>query len=172
MTQSAWIILAFAIYLIMMLVVGGLCFKSSKNASDYFLGGRRLGGWVAALSAQASDMSGWLLMGLPGAIYAAGTGEAWIGVGLALGTAANWIIVTRRLRRYSLVAGGAVTLPEFFQNRFHDKSRMLRVLSSVVLLVFFTVYIASAFSAGAKLFSTVFGIPYMNALIIGALVIV
>ena len=171
MSNEVWILIAFVIYLLVMLTIGMLYFKKTKNSEDYFLGGRKLGGWVAALSAQASDMSGWLLMGLPGAVYALGTGQIWIAVGLAVGTILNWTIVASRLRRYTVKAGNSLTVSSFFENRFRDKSKILRVVSSIFIMVFFLVYTASGFSAGAKLFSSVFGIDYTVALTIGAFVI-
>ena len=169
--NDVWTIIAFGCYLLVMMGIGLFYYKKTKNSEDYFLGGRSLGGWVAALSAQASDMSGWLLMGLPGAIYAFGTGQIWIAVGLAIGTILNWILVCSRLRRYTIRAGNALTLPEFFENRFHDSRKILRVASSLFIMIFFLVYTASGFSAGAKLFSAVFDIDYTIALSIGVFVI-
>lgn len=169
--STGWIIFAFALYLLMMIIVGIICARQSKDAEDYFLGGRKLNGWVAALSAQASDMSGWLLMGLPGSIYALGTGQGWIAIGLFLGTVFNWLCISRRLRRYTIRAGNALTLPTYFENRFHDKKRILLFLSSVTIVIFFLVYTASALAAGGKLFNSVFGIDYRIALTIGAGVI-
>lgn len=169
--DNIWIVVAFGFYLLVMLLIGFFYYKKTKSSEDYFLGGRSLNGWVAALSAQASDMSGWLLMGLPGAIYALGTGQIWIAVGLCIGTILNWILISSRLRRYTIRAGNSLTLPAFFENRFHDKSKILRVASSLFIMVFFLVYTASAFSAGAKLFSSVFGLDYIWALAIGAAVI-
>lgn len=169
--STGWIIFAFALYLLMMIIVGIVCARQSKDAEDYFLGGRKLNGWVAALSAQASDMSGWLLMGLPGSIYALGTGQGWIAIGLFLGTVFNWLCISRRLRRYTIRAGNALTLPTYFENRFHDKKRILLFLSSVTIVIFFLVYTASALAAGGKLFNSVFGIDYRIALTIGAGVI-
>lgn len=171
MSNNLWILLAFGAYLALMMAIGVYSMKRSKTSEDYFLGGRSLSGWVAAMSAQASDMSGWLLMGLPGAIYALGTGQVWIAVGLAIGTILNWTIVSSRLRRYTERCGNSLTLPEFFENRFEDKSRVLRVASSIFIMIFFLVYTASGFSAGASLFSSVFGIDYTIALLIGAAVI-
>lgn len=165
------IIIAFIAYLLFMIVIGVICMKRTKNTEDYFLGGRGLGSWVAALSAQASDMSGWLLMGLPGSVYALGTGQSWIAVGLFLGTVANWLLISKRLRRYTIVANNAMTLPEFFEHRYHDKKKILLTISSVVIVIFFLVYTASALASGGKLFNTVFGIDYHMALAIGALVI-
>ena len=165
--DKVWILAAFVVYLLVMIVIGALYIKSTKNSEDYFLGGRSLNGWVAALSAQASDMSGWLLMGLPGSIYALGTGQIWIAVGLFIGTVLNWIFISGRLRRYTMRANNSLTLPAYFENRFHDSSKILRVVSSVFIAIFFLVYTASAFSAGGKLFSSVFGISYELALMIG-----
>lgn len=169
--DKVWILAAFVVYLLVMIVIGALYIKSTKNSEDYFLGGRSLNGWVAALSAQASDMSGWLLMGLPGSIYALGTGQIWIAVGLFIGTVLNWIFISGRLRRYTMRANNSLTLPAYFENRFHDSSKILRVVSSVFIAIFFLVYTASAFSAGGKLFSSVFGISYELALMIGVVVI-
>ena len=166
-----WILIAFAAYMGMMLLIGASYMKTGKSTEDYFLGGRKLGGWVVALSAQASDMSGWLLMGLPGSVYALGTGQMWIAVGLFLGTVANWLIISGRLRRYTIVANNSLTLPAYFENRFHDKKRILLGISSVVIVIFFLVYTASAFASGGKLFSTVFGCSYHVSLTIGAVII-
>lgn len=165
------ILSAFVIYLIMMVVIGAVYMKKTSNAEDYFLGGRGLGGWVAALSAQASDMSGWLLMGLPGAVYALGTGQSWIAIGLFIGTVCNWVFISARLRRYTIVANNSLTLPAYFENRFRDEKRILLLISSVVIVVFFLVYTASALAAGGTLFHSVFGLDYHIALAIGALVI-
>lgn len=172
LSQNAWILLAFGIYFLVMLGIGAFYYKKTKSSSDYFLGGRSLGGWVAAMSAQASDMSGWLLMGLPGAIYAAGTGQIWIGVGLAIGTMLNWIFISKRLRRYTIVSGNSVTLPTYFQNRFKSSNKVLSVASAVFIMIFFLVYTASGFSAVTKLFVEVFHLDYVLALAIGAVVIV
>ena len=166
-----WILAAFVVYMGVMIAIGAKYMKSTKNSEDYFLGGRGLSGWVAALSAQASDMSGWLLMGLPGAVYAFGTGQAWIAIGLFIGTVCNWIFISGRLRRYTIRANNSLTLPEYFQNRFHDKKNVLLCISSIVIVVFFLVYTASAFAAGGKLFHAVTGVDYTVALTIGAVVI-
>ena len=141
-TSSIIILAAFVVYLLFMIVIGVFSMKKTNNTEDYFLGGRGLNGWVAALSAQASDMSGWLLMGLPGSIYALGTGQAWIAIGLFLGTVANWLFISKRLRRYTIVANNSLTLPEFLENRYHDKKRVLLFISSLVIVVFFLVYTA------------------------------
>mgnify|MGYP004505003291 FL=1 len=169
--MNIWIILSFVVYMVGMLLIGITSAKKNKNADDYFLGGRNLGGWVAALSAQASDMSGWLLMGLPGCIYAFGANQAWIAIGLFLGTVFNWLLVSGRLRRYTIKAGNAMTIPEYLSNRFHDNKNILKTISAIVIVVFFLVYTASAFAAGGKLFSSVMKIDYHVALTIGAIVI-
>lgn len=166
-----WVLIAFALYLVMMVIIGAWYMKQNSNTEDYFLGGRNLNGFVAALSAQASDMSGWLLMGLPGAVYALGTGQAWIAVGLFIGTVCNWVFISGRLRKYTIRANNSLTLPMYFENRFHDKKRILLCVSSVVIVIFFLVYTASALAAGGKLFNSVFGIDYRVALTIGAIVI-
>ncbi len=165
------ILIAFACYLCLMIAIGIISMKKTKSTEDYFLGGRGLNSWVAALSAQASDMSGWLLMGLPGSIYAAGTGKAWIAIGLFIGTVLNWLLISKRLRRYTIIANNSLTLPEFFQNRYHDKKKILLGISSAVIVVFFLVYTASALASGGKLFHTVFNVDYHIALLIGAAVI-
>ncbi|MDD2978625.1 MAG: sodium/proline symporter PutP [Hespellia sp.] len=165
------ILIAFVCYLMLMIVIGGIYMKKTSNTEDYFLGGRGLSGWVAAMSAQASDMSGWLLMGLPGAVYAMGTGQAWIAIGLFLGTVFNWVVISGRLRKYTIRANNSLTLPEFFGNRYHDKKNILLLVSSIVIAIFFLVYTASALASGGKLFNTVFGLDYHIALTIGAFVI-
>lgn len=170
-TNTIWFLVAFAAYLLMMLGIGAYYMKKNRDADDYFLGGRGLSGWVAALSAQASDMSGWLLMGLPGSVYALGTGQAWIAVGLFIGTVLNWICISSRLRRYTIRANNSVTFPEYLENRFHDKKKVLLLISSIVIVIFFLVYTASALAAGGKLFASVFGMDYRVALTIGAAVI-
>ena len=170
-TDSIIVLSAFIVYLLMMIIVGIVSMKKTNSTEDYFLGGRGLNSLVAALSAQASDMSGWLLMGLPGSIYALGTGQAWVAIGLFLGTVANWLLISKRLRRYTIVANNSLTLPEFLENRFHDKKRILLCISSIVIVIFFLVYTASALASGGKLFNTVFGVDYHVALAIGAGVI-
>ncbi|MDO4976181.1 MAG: sodium/proline symporter PutP [Eubacteriales bacterium] len=165
------ILIAFVCYLALMIGIGVWSMKQTSDASDYFLGGRGLSGPVAALSAQASDMSGWLLMGLPGSVYALGTGQAWIAVGLGLGTIINWLIIAKPLRAYTIVANNSMTLPEFFGNRYHDEKKILLGVSSAIIVIFFLVYTASALASGGKLFNTVFGVDYHVALLIGAVVI-
>ncbi|MBR3802813.1 MAG: sodium/proline symporter PutP [Clostridia bacterium] len=168
---------AFILYFVVVLGIGMFFFLKSKsgNDKDYFLGGRSMGPWVTALSAQASDMSGWLLMGFPGSILAMGMGQVWIGIGLALGTAANWIFVARRLRKFSQCANDSITIPQYLSNRFMAKSRALQIICAVIFLVFFTIYVASSFVAGQKVFIQV--IPQLAdtpeiALLIFAVIII
>ncbi len=154
-------LLAFVLYFVAMLCIGILFFaksvKSKGNGEkEYFLGGRSMGPWVTAMSAQASDMSAWLLMGLPGSILAFGLGQAWIGIGLAIGTALNWIIVAKRLRKFSKASGDAITLPQYLTNRFLAKSSALKIICAIVFLISFTIYVASAFSAGSQVFTQLF----------------
>ncbi|MDR2186095.1 MAG: sodium/proline symporter PutP [Treponema sp.] len=165
------VILVFGIYTAFMIAIGVFFFKKSDTLMDYFIGGRQLNAWVAAFSTHASDMSGWLMMGLVGSVYAFGIGQIWIALGLALGTILNWLLVAKRIRRYSLTAGYAITLPEFFENRFHDSSHILRFVSAVFITIFFTIYAASGFVACGSLFSQIFGIDYQIALLIAVLVI-
>lgn len=173
MVDKIGIGIVFALYLLSMLAVGSLFFRKTQNLSDYFLGGRKLNSWVTSLSAQASDMSGWLLLGLPGLAYLTGIGEAfWVALGLAIGTYLNWKFISVRLRKYTQIAGDSLTLPDYFENRFKDNTKILRVSSALIILIFFLIYTAAQFVAGAKLFHTVFGTPYLTGLIVGAVVIV
>jgi len=153
---------AFILYFVVILFIGIYFFVKSKDngEKEYFLGGRNMGPWVTALSAQASDMSGWLLMGFPGSIIAFGLGKVWIGIGLALGTIANWLFVARRLRRFSKAANDSITVPQYLTNRFASSSPILKVVCAVIFLISFTVYVASAFNAGATVFATV--IPWFK----------
>ena len=162
----------FIVYICLMMFIGYLAWRRTKNLSDYILGGRRLGSWVTAMSASASDMSGWLLLGLPGYAYAAGLEAGWIALGLLVGTYVNWRLVATRLRHYSVIAGDSQTLPEFFENRFHDETRLLRTVSAIFILLFFLFYTSSGLVAGGKLFNAVFDLPYHWAVTAGALVIV
>ena len=171
MQVNIWILIAFVIYLGVMIGIGIFFSKKSSNMSDYFLGGRQMGSWLTALSAQASDMSGWLIMGLPGAVYLSGVSSAWIAIGLGIGTYLNWKLVAKRLRNYSEVAGDAITIPQYFQNRFDSRSSAVRVVCAVIIFVFFLIYTASGFNAAAKLIENVFGIKYTIGLTIGAVVI-
>lgn len=169
---TIWILGAFAVYLLLMIVIGAFYARKNVSSEDYFLGGRKLGGFVAALSAQASDMSGWLLMGLPGSIYLVGVGgDGWCALGLFIGTALNWLVISSRLRNYTIRANNSVTLPAYFENRFHDGRRILMTVSSVTIVIFFLVYCASALAAGGQLFESIFGVDYRLALTIGAVVI-
>lgn len=163
--------LAFILYFVVILVIGIFFFFKSKDGGEkeYFLGGRSMGPWVTALSAQASDMSGWLLMGFPGSIIAFGLGKVWIGIGLALGTIANWIFVARRLRRFSKAANDSITLPQYLTNRFATSNPALKVVCAIIFLISFTVYVASAFNAGAEVFATV--IPWFETRKLAAMVI-
>ncbi|WP_091481234.1 sodium/proline symporter PutP [Gracilibacillus orientalis] len=165
-------IVTFIIYLVAMLVIGIIAFRLTNNLSDYVLGGRNLGGSVAALSAGASDMSSWLLLGLPGAMYAGGMNQIWIAIGLAVGAYLNWQFVAKRLRTYTEVAQDSITIPDFLENRFRDSSRILRVVSAFVILIFFTFYTSAGLVGGAILFEQSFGIDYQTALWIGAIVII
>lgn len=172
LNDSLVILVVFILYLGLMLGIGIYYYKKTSDLSDYVLGGRGLGSWVTAMSAQASDMSGWLLMGLPGAAYLSGMGAMWIALGLGVGTYLNWQFVAKRLRKYTEIAGNSLTLSSYFGNRFRDKNNTLRIVSSIIIVFYFSVYTASGFVAGGKLFSTVFGLDYTLALTIGAIVIV
>ncbi|MGN0558002.1 MAG: sodium/proline symporter PutP [Acutalibacteraceae bacterium] len=166
------ILIVIGLYLIMMLVIGFIYSKKNDDANDFYLGGRRLGPFVTAMSAEASDMSSWLLMGLPGVAYLSGVCDAaWTAIGLAIGTYLNWLLVAKRLRRYS-VKTNSITLPDFFSDRYRDKSRIILTVSAVFIVVFFVPYTASGFAACGKLFSSLFGIDYATAMIISAVVIV
>lgn len=161
-----------AVYLIGMVVIGAIFSKKNKSTSDFYLGGRKLGPFVTAMSAEASDMSSWLLMGLPGVALIAGLAEAsWTAIGLAVGTYINWLIVAKRIRIYSGKIN-AVTIPEFFSKRFGDDKGMLKFIAALVIIVFFVPYTASGFSACGKLFESLFGIDYVTAMIISGIVIV
>lgn len=174
MTSSTiGILVIIILYLIMMVAIGLYFAKQNTNANDYYLGGRKLGPLVTAMSAEASDMSSWLLMGLPGVAYLTGLADAaWTAIGLAIGTYFNWLIVARRLRKYSVKAGNAITIPDFFANRYHDKSKVLLSVSAIFIVIFFIPYTASGFAACGKLFSTLFDVPYMPAMVISAVIIV
>jgi len=166
-------VIAFILYFVLIVGIGFYFFLKDRNKNgekEYFIGGRAMGPWVTAMSAQASDMSAWLLMGLPGSIMAFGFGQMWIGIGLALGTAANWIFVAQRLRRFSKAAGDAITLPQYLSNRFLAKDNSLQIICAIIFFVCFTVYVASGFVAGASVFTTVFpSLSTETAMIIFAL---
>ena len=167
-------ILAFILYFVVVLGIGYYFYHKTHSVEDYVLGGRELNPYVGAMSAQASDMSGWLLLGLPGAIFVAGLGEIWIGIGLAIGSYLAWLFVAKRLRVYSEKCGNALTIPEFFSNRFRDEKGYLRLVSSIVILVFFTFYVTSGFVSGGKVFVSIFGndFDYHIAVLITASIIV
>lgn len=160
--------ITFIIYILAMLGIGFAAWRFTNNLSDYILGGRSLGAFVTAMSAGASDMSGWLLMGLPGALYFSGISASWIAIGLTLGAWFNWQLIAGRLRVYTELTNNALTLPDYFTHRFEDTSRVLRVISALVILVFFTIYCASGMVAGARLFQETFGMSYVISLWAGA----
>lgn len=161
--------ITFVIYILAMIAIGFMAWRYTRNLSDYILGGRRLGSFVTAMSAGASDMSGWLLLGLPGAIFVSGISESWIAIGLALGAWFNWLLVAGRLRVYTELSHNALTLPDYFTHRFEDRSKLLRVFAALIILLFFTIYCASGMVAGARLFEQTFGFDYSSALWLGAL---
>ena len=169
-TASTPLIVAFTAYLLLMVVIGFVAWRRTRTFDDYILGGRSLGPYVTALAAGASDMSGWLMMGLPGALYLTGASEGWIAVGLIIGAWCNWRFVAGPLRVYTERANNALTLPDYFTHRFEDRSKLLRILSALVILVFFAIYCASGIVAGARLFESMFGLPYGQAMLWGALV--
>ncbi len=168
--ETIRILIAMIVYMAAVIAIGVIFAKRANASSDnYFLGGRSLGPWVTAMSAEASDMSGWLLMGLPGVAYWCGLADAfWTAIGLAVGTYINWLIVSKRLRRYSIKAGNSVTLPEFFSNRFREKNPVILMISAIFILIFFTVYASSCFVTCGKLFSTLFGTSYVSMMLLGA----
>ncbi len=171
-TNQLVICLAIVLYLVFLLVIGFACARRNEDAQDFYLGGRKLGPIVTAMSAEASDMSSWLLMGIPGMTFFCGIADTfWTCFGLIIGTYVNWLIVAQRLRHYSERIG-AITIPDFFARRFHDKGNLLIGISALVIIVFFIPYTASGFAACGKLFSSMFGIEYMTGMFIGALVIV
>ena len=169
-TASTPLIVAFTAYLLLMVVIGFVAWRRTRTFDDYILGGRSLGPYVTALAAGASDMSGWLMMGLPGALYLTGASEGWIAVGLIIGAWFNWRFVAGPLRVYTERANNALTLPDYFTHRFEDRSKLLRILSALVILVFFAIYCASGIVAGARLFESMFSLPYGQAMLWGALV--
>ncbi|MCE7481003.1 MULTISPECIES: sodium/proline symporter PutP [Microbacterium] len=166
MSDQIFIFIALGLYFAAMLVIGYLAFRRTTDHEDYMLGGRDLPPWVAALSAGASDMSGWLVMGLPGAIYLSGLIEAWIAVGLTIGAYLNWLLVAPRLRAYTQVSRNSITIPSFFENRLRDSSRLLRILAGVVILVFFTLYISSGMVAGGFFFESSFNSDYLLGMVL------
>ncbi|WP_291526877.1 sodium/proline symporter [Bifidobacterium sp. UBA744] len=168
-----WVLTAMVIYFAAMLSIGFAYSKrSNSSAAEYFAGGRGVGPWLTALSAEASDMSGWLLMGLPGVAYFTGLADPmWTAIGLALGTYLNWKLVARRLRRYSVVAGNAITIPDFFAKRYHDDKSVISTIAAIIILVFFCVYVGSCFVTVGKLFSTLFGFDYHLTMVLGAAIV-
>lgn len=169
---NTWLYISFVFYLLAMIGVGIYFYNRSKLFADYILAGRGLNYWVTSLSAQASDMSGWLLMGLPGYAFVSGTEALWIALGLGTGTWLNWQFVAKRLRVYSEIAGNALTIPNFLSNRYRDKTHIIRLVTAIFIFIFFLIYTASGFVAGAKLFTNILHINYQVALLISALVIV
>ncbi|MBQ2752347.1 MAG: sodium/proline symporter, partial [Oscillospiraceae bacterium] len=167
-------IIVFIIYLIFMLGIGVFFFLRSKDGGEktYFLGGRQMGPWVSALSAGASDMSAWVLMGLPASIYAAGIGQAWIAIGLAIGYAVSWTVQAPRLRRFTIVAGDSITIPQYLTNRFLSKSKALQLICAVIFLVAYTIYAASSIKACGTLFNTVIGMDATAAMYLAAVIII
>ena len=170
MTASTPLLVTFAAYLLVMIGIGFMAWRRTRTFDDYILGGRSLGSYVTALAAGASDMSGWLMMGLPGALYLGGASEAWIAIGLVVGAWCNWKYVAGPLRVYTERTRNALTLPDYFTHRFADESKLLRILSALVILVFFAIYCASGIVAGARLFESMFGLPYAQAMFWGAAV--
>jgi len=166
MSGNIYTYIALGLYFAVLLLIGYVAYLKTSSHEGYMLAGRGLPPWVAALSAGASDMSGWLIMGLPGAIYATGLIESWIGVGLLIGAYLNWKIVAPRLRAYTEVSKNSITLPRFFENRLRDNSRLLRNLSSVVILVFFTLYCSSGMVAGGKFFESALGGDYLIGMLL------
>lgn len=171
-TINFCIITAIVIYLLAMLAVGFLFSKGNSDSTDFYLGGRKMGPLVTAMSAEASDMSSWLLMGLPGVAYLSGICDAaWTAIGLGIGTYLNWLFVAKRLRRYSSNLD-AITVPDFFSKRFHDKKNILNAIAALAIIIFFIPYTASGFAACGKLFNSLFGVNYMTAMIVSAFIIV
>lgn len=172
MSGNMYQLSAIILYMGLMLVIGWYAYKRTTNLNDYMLGGRSFGPAVTALSAGAADMSGWLLMGLPGAIYAFGMVEAWIAIGLTLGAYLNWLLVAPRLRVYTQVSGDSITIPSYLESRLKDKSRLLRIASGIIILVFFTFYVSSGMVAGGKFFMSSFDVNYHTGMLIVSAVVI
>ncbi len=172
MSENMYQLLAIIIYMVVMLAIGWYSFMKTSNLTDYMLGGRSLGPAVTALSAGAADMSGWLLMGLPGAIYLSGIVEAWIAVGLTIGAYLNWLLVAPRLRVYTQVSNDSITIPSYLDNRLRDHTKLIRIASGIIILVFFTFYVSSGMVAGGKFFDSSFGYDYHTGLLIVSGVVV
>ncbi|MBP9593246.1 MAG: sodium/solute symporter, partial [Steroidobacteraceae bacterium] len=170
MTNTPVIIGTIVVYMGICLVLGFVAYRRTTNLSDFILGGRSLGSWVTAMSAQASDMSGWLLMGLPGLAYVAGINSIWLVLGLVAGTYFNWKFIAARLRTQTERLGDSLTMPDYFERRFDDRSRVLRTLTAFFILVFFTFYTSSGFVATGRLFESLFGMHYHDAMFWGSLV--
>jgi sodium/proline symporter len=170
MSHSLQTLITMALYMLMMIIIGVYFAKfANKDSENFFIGGRKLGPWVAAMSAEASDMSGWLLMGLPGVAYWYGLSDAfWTALGLGIGTYLNWLLVSKRLRNYSLQAGNSITIPEFISNRFKENRKVILTIGAVFILVFFAVYTASCFVTFGKLFHQLFSLDYTLMMLIGA----
>ena len=170
MQDSTWYVIAMIVYLLAMAAIGYWSYKQTDQYDDYVLGGRGLHPFVAALSAGASDMSGWLLMGLPGALFLSGMSELWMAIGLLVGCWANWKWVAPRLRSYSEIAANSITVPSFFENRLHDKSRLLRIISAAIIIFFFTFYVSSGMVSGGRYFESTFGGDYLTGMLVIAAV--
>lgn len=171
-TEHIYQLIAIIIYMVAMLLIGWYAYRRTKNLTDYMLGGRSLGPAVTALSAGAADMSGWLLMGLPGAIYVAGLVEVWIAIGLTIGAYLNWLFVAPRLRVYTQISNDSITIPSYLENRLKDSTRILRIASGIIILVYFTFYVSSGFVAGGVFFESSFGTSYHFGLLIVGLVVI
>lgn len=171
--ELSWpIAIAFILYLGLMMSIGIYYSRQQKNLSSYILGDRKMGPWLTSMSAEASDMSGWMLMGLPGYAYLNGFSSVWTGIGLIVGTWANWVLVSKRLRNYTEVANNSLTIPDYLSNRFEENKNGLRLICAVFIILFFIIYTSSGFVAAGKLFNTILGIPYFESLLIGAFVVV
>jgi SSS family solute:Na+ symporter len=170
--MEQWSILAIGVYIAILLIIGYYSYKKTSNISDYMLGGRGIGPLVTALSAGASDMSGWMLMGLPGAVYLTGLSSLWLGIGLTIGAYLNYLLLAPRFRVYTEIANDSLTVPDYLENRFKDKSKMLRLVSGIIILVFFILYVSSGIVAGGKLFVDTFGLSYTMGVIVTLTVVV
>lgn len=170
--MQLWSISAIGVYLLILLGIGYYSYRKTTNISDYMIGDRGLGPLVTALSAGASDMSGWMLMGLPGAVYLTGISNFWLGIGLTLGAYLNYLLLAPRFRVYTEVANDSLTIPDYLENRFKDKSNMLRLVSGIVILVFFILYVSSGIVAGGKLFVDTFGLTYTMGVVVTLSVVV
>lgn len=172
-SANTFMLISIGAYMVVVIVIGFIYANRNDQVGDFYLGGRKLSPLVTAMSAEASDMSSWLLMGLPGVAYLSGFADAgWTAIGLAIGTYVNWLLVSRRLRRYSIVAGNSITLPEFFSNRYHDSRKLLTWISALFIIIFFIPYTAAGFASCGKLFNSLFGMDYTAAMLLGAVVVV